>query len=96
MVHISNRHMELAKVVAAVGAAEGLVTAIAKTDRSHTDFTQDLRAAAMVSVLARRDADFGTLLDTDGWQKTEAGAVAAWTDDYSDIIGSMLRKKLGR
>ena len=94
MVHISNRHLELARVVAAVGATEGL-TAITKTDRSHTDFTQDLRAAAMVSVLARRDADFGTLLDTDGWQKTEAGAVAAWTDDYSDIIGSMLRKKLG-
>jgi hypothetical protein len=95
MVHISNRHLELAKVVAAVGATEGL-TALVKTDRNHTDFTVDLRAAAMVAVLARREADFGTLAGAQGWEKVDAGAVAPWSDDYSDIIGAMLRKKLGR
>jgi hypothetical protein len=95
MVHISNRHLELAKVVAAVGATEGL-TALVKTDHNHTDFTVDLRAAAMVAVLARREADFGTLAGADGWEKVDAGAVAPWSDDYSDIIGAMLRKKLGR
>jgi hypothetical protein len=95
LVHISNRHLELAKVVAAVGATEGLMT-IVKTDRNHTDFTVDLRAAAMVAVLAHNEADFGTLRGAEGWEKTESGAVAPWTDDYSDIIGSMLRKKLGR
>jgi hypothetical protein len=94
MVHISNRHLELAKVVAAVGATEGL-TALVKTDRNHTDFTVDLRAAAMVAVLARREADFGTLAGAQGWEKVDAGAVAPWSDDYSDIIGAMLRKKLG-
>ncbi len=38
----------------------------------------------------------GTLIGTEGWEKTDAGEVTAWTDDYSDIIGAMLRKKLGR
>jgi hypothetical protein len=95
LIHISNRHLELAKVVAAVGATEGLVTLV-KTDRNHTDFTADLRAAAMVAVLARSQADFGNLLGAEGWEKTEPGAVAPWSDDYSDIIGAMLRKKLGR
>jgi hypothetical protein len=95
MVHISNRHLELAKVVAAVGGTEGL-TALVKTDRNHTDFTVDLRAAAMVAVLARREADFGTLAGAEGWEKVDAGAVAPWSDDYSDIIGAMLRKKLAR
>ena len=95
MVHISNRHLELAKVVAAVGATEGL-TALVKTDRNHTDFTVDLRAAAMVAVLARREADFGMLAGAEGWEKVDAGAVAPWSDDYSDIIGAMLRKKLAR
>ena len=91
--HISNRHLELAKVVAAVGATEGLTTLV-KTDRNHTDFTVDLRAAAMVAVLARNEADFGSLRSAEGWEKTEAGTVAPWTDDYSDIIGAILRKKM--
>jgi hypothetical protein len=95
LVHISNRHLELARVVAAVGATEGL-TALVKTDRNHTDFTVDLRAAAMVAVLARREQDFGPLAGADGWGQVDAGAVAPWSDDYSDIIGAMLRKKLGR
>ncbi|MGB9369311.1 MAG: fused MFS/spermidine synthase [Xanthobacteraceae bacterium] len=95
LMHISNRHLELARVVAAVGATEGLSTLV-KTDRNELDFTADLRAAAMVAVLARNEADFGALLGAEGWEKTEAGVVVAWTDDYSDIIGAMLRKKLGR
>jgi spermidine synthase len=95
LLHISNRHLELAKVVATEGATEGLTTLI-KTDHNRTDFKQDLRAAAMVTVLARNEADFGSLLGAEGWEKVEAGAVAPWTDDYSDIIGAMLRKKLGR
>jgi spermidine synthase len=94
LVHISNRHLELARVVAAVGATEGL-TALVKTDRNSTDFTRDLRAAAMVAVLARDDADFGALRASEGWDKIDAGAVAPWTDDYSDIIGAVVRKKFG-
>jgi hypothetical protein len=95
LAHISNRHLELAKVVAAVGATEGLAT-IVKTDRSATNFAVDLKAAAMVAVLARNETDFGSLRGRAGWDKVEASAVAPWSDDYSDIIGSMVRKKLGR
>ena len=50
----------------------------------------------MVAVLARIEADLGALPGAEGWEKIEAGAVVPWTDDYSDIIGSMLRKKLNR
>jgi hypothetical protein len=95
LIHISNRHLELPKVVAAVGATEGLTTLV-KTDRNPIDLSADLRAAAMVAVLARSETDLGTLRGADGWEKTEAGGVVAWTDDYSDIIGAMLRKKFGR
>jgi hypothetical protein len=82
-------------VVAAVGATEGLSTLV-KTDRNPIELTVDLRSAAMVAVLARRDADFGTLLGAPGWERTDAGTVTPWTDDYSDIIGAMVRKKLNR
>src|SRR5436305_3712270 len=72
LVHISNRHLELAKVVAAVGATEGLTTLV-KTDRNRNDFTVDLKAAAMVAVLARNETDLGALRGATGWEKTEAG-----------------------
>ena len=77
-----------------MGATEGL-SALVKTDSNQIDFTSDLRAAAMVAALARNEADLGSLLGTPGWEKAAAGGVVAWTDDYSDIIGAMLRKKLG-
>ena len=94
MVHISNRHLELATVVAAIGATEGLKTLV-KTDLTDTKFAETFRAAAMVTVLAREEADFGGLPKTEGWTKAEGGAVAPWTDDYSDLIGSIWRKKFG-
>src|SRR6185295_10193666 len=73
VVHISNRHLELAKVVAAIGATEGLST-IVKTDQKPTQFAIDLRAAAMVAVLGRQEADLGALPGAEGWNKVEAGA----------------------
>ena len=95
VMHISNRHMELAKVVASVGAAEGLVTVV-KADEKATQFVTDFHAAALVAALAREPADLGRLNDASGWRREDAGAVAAWTDDYSDIIGAIVRKKMGR
>ena len=95
LMHISNRHLELAKVVAAVGATEGLTTL--REDRPQPDRFRrrsqggrDGRGAGAQRGRSRRAAG------AEGWDKTEAGGVVAWTDDYSDIIGAMLRKKLDR
>ena len=94
LMHISNRHMELAKVVASVAASEGLVT-FGKADDKANTFSKDFRANALVAVLARRAADLGPLPHGD-WEKAGAPKIAPWTDDYSDIMGAILRKKLGR
>jgi hypothetical protein len=91
--HVSNRHMELASVVAAVGATEGL-TAYFKEDNGAGDFLYDYRANAQVVVMARAVTDFGDLPSRSGWHRIEP-KVAAWTDDYSDILRAILRKKLG-
>jgi hypothetical protein len=91
--HISNRHMDLASVIAAVGASEGLVTFI-KADENAKQFHIDYRAPARLTVLARSAADLGALPATVGWSKQEVDVkVPAWTDDYSDIIGAIMRKK---
>jgi hypothetical protein len=65
-----------------------------KADDKANQFTTDFHAAALVAVLARADADLGRLPQTEGWRRENAGDVAAWTDDYSDIISAILRKKL--
>jgi spermidine synthase len=93
--HVSNRHMELASVVAAVAAEEGLV-AYFKRDLEANDFLKDFRASADVVVLAASQADLGDLPQRKGWRELEARPdVPAWTDDYSDVLGAILRKKFG-
>jgi hypothetical protein len=92
VLHISNRHLELGKIVAAVGAAEGLV-AIEKIDRQATNFRVDRRSTAHVAVLARDWNDLSQLSKLPGWEPVAADGVSTWTDDYSDLISSMIRKK---
>ena len=50
---------------------------------------------AIVAALARRPSDLGDLPNRPGWQEINpTPGVAAWTDDYSNILGAILRKKL--
>jgi spermidine synthase len=90
VMHISNRHMELTDVAAAVGAAEGLTT-FAKVDDKATDSMKDFRYNALVAALARDTADLRSL--PDGWRQMSGSGVRPWTDDYSDVVGAILRKK---
>jgi predicted O-methyltransferase YrrM len=92
--HVSNRHMELARVVAAVGAAEGL-TAYAKHDRTTQNFLQTFHASANVVALARDASDLGDLPTRADWERLEPRGVAPWTDDYANVIGAIIRKKFG-
>jgi len=94
VLHISNRHLELVRVVAAVAAAEGLVAWL-KQDVSVTDPREELHANALVAALARKPADLGDVPNRPGWRRIESD-IAPWTDDYSDILGALLRKKFGR
>lgn len=93
VVHISNKHMDLSRVVGAVGAAEGLV-AFFKQDVGANDFARDYHANAAVAVLAREERDLGDL-PRQGWRIIEPRTVRAWTDDYSDVLGAIWRKKFG-
>src|SRR5262249_14849779 len=94
LAHISNRHMELGQVVAAMGETEGLVTFV-KQDESVTDPLKELHANSIVAALARDVGDLGTLPIKPGWRRIAPDPnVAPWTDDYSDVVSAVLRKKL--
>jgi hypothetical protein len=93
LMHISNRYMELADTVAAVGAAEGLVTLIKLDDRAEA-LPFDYRLNAEVAALARHLEDLGDLHPHKGWHKLDADlGVRPWTDDYSNLLGAILRKQ---
>lgn len=95
VMHISNRHMELGRVVAAVGAAEGFVT-YSRQDNFRDGTPSSYKLPTIVTALARKPAHLGRLMKQPGWAELKPDPrVAAWTDDYSDIVGAIYRKKFG-
>jgi hypothetical protein len=96
VMHISNRYMELADTVAAVGAAEGLGAFIKIDDRAQTS-SPDYKMNAEVVALARRPEDVGDLGARPGWHQLRAEAdVQPWTDDYSNILGAIIGRLRAR
>src|SRR4051812_34728727 len=91
--HISNRYLDLAPVVANVAHSHGLV-AFVREDNSAGDLMVTLKANARLVVMARDAADTGSVAGS--WTPLLADRSSAlWTDDYSNILGVMLRKKFG-
>jgi membrane protein implicated in regulation of membrane protease activity len=91
--HISNRHLDLAPVIANVAESQGLV-AFLREDNSAGDFMTTFKANARLAVLAHEPADTGSVAAN--WTPLRPDRSSAlWTDDYSNILGIMLRKKFG-
>jgi SAM-dependent methyltransferase len=89
LLHLSNRHLDLAPVVAAEAREAGLVARIsfvALTPAQEADF----KAAADWAVLAEREEDFGALARDPRWRPLVAAKGARlWTDDYSDLVSAL-------
>ena len=93
LLHISNRHLDLTPVVAKVAQSLGLA-AFVREDRSAGDLLTTLKADARLVVLTRDAADAGSVAGN--WMPLRPDQSSAlWTDDYSNILGVMLRKKFG-
>ena len=87
--HTMNRHLELSSVIAGVAAANGLVTR--HFSWSEYDNERYLFASSLAAV-ARNDKDFGALLRDGDWETiTPDPDQRVWTDDYSNIVGALLR-----
>jgi hypothetical protein len=89
--HVSNRNMELVSVVGAIGATNGLV-AYVRYDRTPPE---NYHAASEVVALAREIGDLGNLPSRPGWQPIVNRGTTAWTDDYSNLLGAVIREKFG-
>lgn len=89
--NISNRNIELASVVAASAAANGMAVAIKRdprpSDQSH------FKTAAEIAVVTRSAKDLAALdLGPSWYRRHYATDTRPWTDDYSDIPGAIWRK----
>jgi hypothetical protein len=96
VIHGSNRHLDLIPVVAAAAKAANLVALLKEVGRGEP-VSDGLKAGSSVMAMARDTADVNALIAQDGWQRLDPVAtIGAWTDDYSNVLGALIRRKLGR
>jgi hypothetical protein len=65
VLHVSNRHLELASVVAGIGAANGLITRVSES--SDLEAANPYKFVGTVAAVARSEEDFGTLAQARHW-----------------------------
>jgi hypothetical protein len=95
VMHVSNRHLELSSVVAGIAQANGLKTRTnpgTASDEHEDDVAYKFTSTIVIA--ARADEDFGVLGEPGdfAWPVVTAPAKQrVWTDDYSNIVGAILR-----
>jgi hypothetical protein len=89
--HISNLNLELASVAAGIADSNSAVARI--YEGGDVEPNPELHHwVPRVAVIARRDEDFGTLAKSAFWpMRARDPHQRVWTDDYSNIVGAILR-----
>jgi protein-L-isoaspartate O-methyltransferase len=92
VIHVSNRHLELASVVGGIAAANGAVTRV--NDGSDVvEKASEYLYVGTVTAVARDDQDFGALANSAYWPLQQLDPNQwDWTDDYSNIVGAVIRQ----
>ena len=89
VLHVSNRHLELSSVVAGIAAANGLITRV----HDGGDPGEPYKYGGTIAAVVRHEDDFGMLANSSEWVLREPDPKQwVWTDDYSDIVGAVLRQ----
>ncbi|MFL5229506.1 MAG: spermidine synthase [Microvirga sp.] len=91
-IHVSNRHLELASVVGGIAKANDMVSRV----NEGADVTEnDAEYVFLGTVVAAtaKDENFGPIAKSEAWELQKPDPKQwVWTDDYSNIIGSILRR----
>lgn len=87
LVHISNKHLNLHPVVAALAKDAGLVALINEHDPDPTYEARELDYPSDWVALARRSEDLGKLPGDTRWKVLPVlSGFQPWTDDYSNVF----------
>jgi hypothetical protein len=92
VIHVSNRYLELASVVTGIAAANGAAARV----NDGSDFTENVSEYLFVGTVvavARDNLNFGALAGSQYWPlQTPDLDQWVWTDDYSNIVGAVIRQ----
>jgi hypothetical protein len=92
VVHVSNRYLELASVVTGIAAANGAAARVNDGSDVEEKPAEYLYVGTVVAV-ARNDEDFGALAGSQYWPLQQPDPRQwVWTDDYSNILGAVIRQ----
>ena len=92
LMHVSNRHLELASVVVGIADANGMKSWVFDEDSGRDG---DYVFATNVVVSARSEADVGTIASSESskWEETAPTPnQRVWTDDYCNVLGAVYRR----
>jgi len=90
--HVSNRHLELGSVVAGVAHANGAITRLYDGGDVSEDASEQ-KWVPVIAAVARKDEDFGPLANSRYWPVLPPDpAQRVWTDDYSNVVGALVRR----
>jgi hypothetical protein len=89
--HVSNRNLELATVVAGIAQSHGAIVRVYEGGDVEEN-ADEHRWIPTIAAIARNEADFGVLAKSEFWPIRERDPrQRVWTDDYSNILGALLR-----
>ncbi|MCA8900102.1 MAG: fused MFS/spermidine synthase [Hyphomonas sp.] len=92
--HISNRHMNLAQTVARIGAAEGAIMMEQRYLVPSAEFAVETGAdSSHVVILSRNPRALAPFADDPRWHVLTADGKQPWTDDYSNIVGTLIESR---
>lgn len=91
VLHISNKHLDLGRVVARTAGEVGLQVWARFQSVPSEAFERTMQTSSYVVALARRPQDLGAVAAEGGdWRLLSPdAAVSPWTDDYSNILQAM-------
>jgi hypothetical protein len=90
--HVSNYHLELGTVAAGAAHANGAITRLYDGGDVKENASEQ-KWVPTVAAVARKDEDFGALAKSQYWPVLPPNpAQRVWTDDYSNVVGALVRR----
>lgn len=91
LLHISNRNMELASVVRATAAGQGLTTWLNVPVRSES-IRHAMKTDPDVALVLRPGVDPGPIVTGSWREQVGSGPTRPWSDDYADVVSAIWRQ----
>ncbi len=85
--HLSNRYLDLERVVSAIVKDRGLAARVGRMPQAGERF----EAASTWAAVARTEADLGPLTADVRWSPLKPARIPAWTDDFSNLFAVLGR-----